>query len=79
LEDKLNLRNNFFAGKWRYIFLVSGIAILAAFFSSCSTQMGLKVGDDAPEFSLQSSDGQLVSLKDYKGQPVLLYFHMAVG
>lgn len=41
---------------------------------------GLRVGSVAPNFSLPSSDGQTVSLADYVNkQPVLLYFHMAVG
>lgn len=40
----------------------------------------LRVGDAAPAFSLPASDGDTVSLADYVGeQPVLLYFHMAVG
>lgn len=43
------------------------------------TDTGLAVGDDAPAFSLPSSTGDTVSLADYSGQPVLLYFHMAVG
>jgi peroxiredoxin Q/BCP len=35
----------------------------------------LKVGDKAPEFSLQSGAGKTVQLKDFKGQPVILYFY----
>jgi len=35
----------------------------------------LKVGDKAPEFSLQSGTGETVKLKDFKGQPVVLYFY----
>lgn len=35
---------------------------------------GLKVGNRAPEFTLQTSDGQLVNLSDYRGQTVLLNF-----
>ncbi len=34
-----------------------------------------KVGDVAPEFRLQSSDGQTVSLRDYRGKNVVLYFY----
>jgi cytochrome oxidase Cu insertion factor (SCO1/SenC/PrrC family) len=35
---------------------------------------------DAPPFTLQNAaDGSEVSLADYSGRPVLLYFHMAVG
>jgi peroxiredoxin Q/BCP len=34
----------------------------------------LKVGDEAPEFSLPSDSGQEVSLKDFKGRKLVLYF-----
>jgi len=37
------------------------------------------VGNSAPDFSLPDANGATVSLADYSGQPVLLYFHMAVG
>lgn len=40
---------------------------------------GLVVGADAPAFTLPASDGSTVSLGDFAGKPVLLYFHMAVG
>lgn len=35
--------------------------------------------NQAPAFSLPASDGSTVSLSDFAGQPVLLYFHMANG
>jgi peroxiredoxin Q/BCP len=35
----------------------------------------LKPGDKAPDFSLPSSDGKTVSLKDLKGKKVVLYFY----
>lgn len=35
----------------------------------------LKVGDKAPSFTLQNQDGQSVSLSDYSGQQVLVYFY----
>jgi peroxiredoxin Q/BCP len=34
----------------------------------------LKVGDKAPHFSLPSDSGAKVSLKDFKGQTLVLYF-----
>jgi hypothetical protein len=40
---------------------------------------GIAVGAPAPDFALPASDGSTVSLADYKGQPVLLFFHMADG
>ena len=37
--------------------------------------MALKVGDKAPEFKLNDSFGKEVSLSDFKGKKVLLYFY----
>lgn len=34
-----------------------------------------KPGDRAPEFRLPSTDGKQVSLKDFKGKDVILYFY----
>lgn len=33
------------------------------------------VGDFAPNFTLRSDDGQMISLSDYRGHPVVLYFY----
>jgi thioredoxin-dependent peroxiredoxin len=35
----------------------------------------LKIGDKAPDFTLKSDDGKDVSLKDFEGKRVLLYFY----
>ena len=35
----------------------------------------LKPGDPAPQFSLPDQDGKAVSLADFKGQKVLVYFY----
>lgn len=35
----------------------------------------LKIGDKAPEFKLENQDGENVSLKDFKGQNILVYFY----
>lgn len=35
----------------------------------------LKEGEKAPEFSLPDQDGEPISLKDFKGQRVLIYFY----
>ena len=39
------------------------------------TQPSPQVGQTAPDFSLPSAEGGLVSLKDYKGKWVVLYFY----
>ena len=37
--------------------------------------MLLEVGTKAPSFTLPDQDGKMVSLKDFKGQKVVLYFY----
>ena len=37
--------------------------------------MNLKIGDKAPEFSLPNQDGKIVSLTDYLGKDLLVYFY----
>jgi thioredoxin-dependent peroxiredoxin len=34
----------------------------------------LKVGDKAPEFRLKADDGKEVSLSDFRGKRVILFF-----
>jgi peroxiredoxin Q/BCP len=38
-------------------------------------QSVLKTGDQAPDFTSKDQDGKVVSLKDYKGKKVVLYFY----
>src|ERR1700722_11782063 len=40
-----------------------------------SSPITLKPGDKAPDFSVPDQDGKIVSLKDYKGKKVILYFY----
>lgn len=35
----------------------------------------LKIGDAAPDFALPDADGNTVSLKDFRGKKVVLYFY----
>jgi peroxiredoxin Q/BCP len=39
-----------------------------------TAQTNLKVGDKAPDFTANNQDGNKVSLHDYKGKKVILYF-----
>lgn len=39
--------------------------------------MNVEAGDRAPQFTLQDQDGATVSLDDFRGQPVVLYFYPA--
>lgn len=52
--------------------------LIRSFVLYCSkiySVMKLKVGDKAPDFKANDQNGNLVSLKDYKGQKVVLYFY----
>ncbi|GAA4839201.1 thioredoxin-dependent thiol peroxidase [Saccharopolyspora rosea] len=44
-----------------------------------SEQQRLQVGDQAPEFSLPDADGKTVSLADYRGRSVVVYFYPAAS
>jgi peroxiredoxin Q/BCP len=35
----------------------------------------LKEGDKAPDFSVKADDGKIISLADYRGRNVVLYFY----
>ncbi len=60
--------------------LISLFVILSIFLAACAGSTDeIGVGNPAPDFSLPAADGRTVSLTDYEGQPVLLYFHMAKG
>ena len=37
--------------------------------------MNLKIGDKAPEFSLPNQDGKNISITDYLGKDLLIYFY----
>jgi peroxiredoxin Q/BCP len=39
----------------------------------------LQVGDKAPEYTLTADDGTQVSLSDYCGQKVVIYFYPAAN
>lgn len=60
--------------------LMALAALSAALLTACGAQStGISEGADAPDFTLPNALGGEVSLSDYSGQPVFLFFHMAVG
>ena len=66
--------------KKRIIIIIVVVIILTL--TACSSQQGNEsplLGTNAPDFILDNAAGGQVSLSDYHGQPVLLFFHMAVG
>lgn len=44
-----------------------------------SEQQPLQVGDPAPDFTLTDADGNQVSLTDYRGRSVVVYFYPAAS
>ena len=65
--------------KLGYFTLLSVFTVLLAACGGNSAQNKIAIGNPAPDFTLTSSDSTQVSLSDYKGEPVLLFFHMAGG
>lgn len=61
------------------MFNIKKISIILAslFLFSCGGNADIvKVGDDAPNFSLQDANGKTFTLADYKGKsPVVIYFY----
>ena len=58
------------------------LSFLVVILAACTSQPAADsplVGSEAPDFTLDNALGGQVSLSDYQGTPVLLFFHMAVG
>src|SRR5436190_4633911 len=60
------------------IVVVGLIALLGGFGALCHAK-GLKVGDKAPNFSLTDQNGEIHTLKQYRGKKVALYFYPKEG
>ena len=63
-----------------------GLAALAVLLllTACGSQPALEpepplVGSQAPDFVLDNALGGQIALSDFEGEPVFLFFHMAVG
>lgn len=74
IEPKITKRSTYLIV---LIFLLASSLLIQA---CSSTPDELSVGDEAPDFTLPSSEETMVSLSEFAGeQPVLLFFHMAEG
>lgn len=66
---------------------LAAIVLLPLLVAACTTDDGgqadssggLAVEKPAPDFTLPSATGSKVSLSDFQGKPVLLYFSMGPG
>jgi len=59
--------------------LLALFVVVTAILSACGDAAQTAEASLAPDFTLPNSFGGDVSLKDYQGKNVLLFFHMAVG
>ncbi len=51
------------------------LLVLTAFVGCSKSELSLKAGDPAPDFTLLADDGESISLSSLKGKPVVLYFY----
>lgn len=51
------------------------VLVLTALFALIAVGATPKVGERAPQFSLPTPDGRIVSLKDYAGKKLVLVFY----
>ena len=61
------------------LFVVSTLALLIAACGGISSDIPSSEIGPAPDFTLPNALGGEVSMSDYAGEPVFLFFHMAVG
>jgi len=64
---------------WLLLTVAALLTLTACGTASDETPAAEIVGMQAPGFTLDNALGGQTSLADYSGEPVLLYFHMAVG
>ena len=63
----------------RTLFIFSVLTFLLAACGGASSAPTSEEISPAPDFTLPNALGGEVSLSDYAGEPIFLFFHMAVG
>lgn len=63
----------------KYILYIATLLTFLLAACGASASQGADGVRPAPDFTLPNALGGDVSLEEYAGQPVLLFFHMAVG
>lgn len=58
----------------KYLSVFATLAALILSLSAAPLQAGARVGEPAPEFVLPDASGKLISLKDYRGKPLVIHF-----
>lgn len=62
--------------RWINLFMI-GLISVALLLINVGDGMALKVGDQAPDFTLPSTTGEKISLSQFRGQkPVALFFYI---
>jgi ABC-type glycerol-3-phosphate transport system substrate-binding protein len=62
--------------------LFLALGLISMLLAACGGASSAPASDEvqpAPDFTLPNALGGEVSLSDYAGEPVFLFFHMAVG
>lgn len=65
--------------KFKFFLALSLLSVLLAACGGASSAPESTEVRPAPDFTLPNALGGEVSLSDYAGEPVFLFFHMAVG
>ncbi|WP_250445706.1 peroxiredoxin [Actinotalea sp. C106] len=76
-DQQARRRRRFSGAAWGAASLIIAVLIAVALITSRpTTSTDVRV---APDFTLPASDGSSVSLADYRGEPVVLYFNEGAG